>query len=149
LCRVRTTAEPGRRALEHRLPAHLARRRTSHLVSAVFSCFVHACEMRPVILLACVLSVGACTRRRPHQPQALQEGGYVSVSPAVRNAIIAAAVGMVLASAAQNVSTSDACIHDSPALAIEHPQYTDDTHRSTHATVWSWIVPGRPAHVDA
>jgi hypothetical protein len=52
------------------------RRRTSHLVSAVFSCFfVHACEMRPVILLACVLSVGACTYAVDHQPQALKKEG--------------------------------------------------------------------------
>jgi hypothetical protein len=107
--------------------------------------------MRPVILLACVLSVGACTYVVDHiNHKRSKKEGYVSVFPAVRNAIIAAAVGMVLAFAAQNVGTSDAShIHDSPALAIEHPQYTDDTHRSTHATVCSRGSLSRAAGVDA
>jgi hypothetical protein len=106
--------------------------------------------MRPVLLLACVLSVGACTYAVDHiNHKRAKKEGYASVFPAARNAIVAGAVGMMLAFVAQTVNHS---IPDAPAVVHpQYTQYTDDTHiaQLMQQTVVADRVPRRPAHVDA
>lgn len=94
------------------------------------------------MLLVCVLVVGVCTYVVDYvnHKRAQKEGGYISVFPAIRNALVATLVGAALMYVATPADQ---------AASLQSLPYMDETGDFVRQMVVADRVPRHPAHVDA